>query len=317
MENKKKIIILGIILILIVVGLSGCTENGNSGNGKSPEEEILGAWGGLAYNSDETSIFNFYSNGTLSVNTMMPDFWEQSINRETIWGTYVMTDETLAMELFGDTTALGYSFSDDGKKLNLIDVDESGEFIVLTKYNSPPVIPSIKFLKKDDTLLTVISASPSNLRWSDIEITGDCNTSGLGTYVVAGDMITECLGIITIRDMSTGLLICSWEFSTSSINDSEDALVVGEGTANQIKLVLTSGGNSYDDGYNIANDIRIFINGNNVSSYTTEIWEVGGQILLGLNGVNWAEGYTCPEGDYEVTISIKDTVVFDGMLTVG
>jgi hypothetical protein len=314
---KKQFALLIIILIVVIVGLSGCNENGNNGNGKSPGEEILGAWGGYAFGDDETSIFNFYSNSSLSVNALIPDFWEKSIIRKTIWGTYVITDETFAMELFGDTTALEYSFSDDGKKLNLIDVAESGDFIVLTKYNSPPAIPSIKFLKNDDNLLTVISASPSDLRWSNIEINGDCDTSGLGTYVVAGDRITDCSDTITIRDMATDFLICSWDFSSSPGSDTEHASVAGEGTDNQIKLVLASGGDDYGIGYNITNDVRIFIDGTKVSSYTTEIWEVGGQILLGLNGVNWEEGYTCPEGDYEVTVAIMDTVVFDWALWVG
>jgi hypothetical protein len=313
-KMKKQFVIIIIILMLVTVGLSGCNENGNGGSGKSYEEKILGAWGGIATGDEETSIFKFYSNGSFSVNAMRFDFWEDSSTRQTVWGTYVMTDETLATEVFGDTEAFEYSFSEDGNKLTLIAVDESGEFIVLSKYSSPPVLPSIKFLKDDDNfMLTVISVSPSNLPWNNIRITGTCDTSDLGTYVVAGDTITDCFDIITIRDKATNFLLGSWTFSFSA----EDASVAGEGTNNQIKMVLASGGNNYNGGYNIAGDVVIFINGQKVKTYTTVTWETGGQILLGLNGVEWEEGYTCPEGDYVVTVAIKDWVVFDGTITVG
>ena len=97
----------------------------------------------------------------------------------------------------------------------------------------------------------------------------------------------------------------------------EDASVSVKGTSDQIKVVLLSGGDNYGDGYVIADDVTIWVNGTKVSSYTTEIWIIGGEIFLGLNGANWEEDYICPEGDYEVTVSIKNTVVFDGTITVG
>ena len=83
-------------------------------------------------------------------------------------------------------------------------------------------------------------------------------------------------------------------------------------------MVLASGGDNYGDGYIIADDVRIFIDGIKVSKYDTIVWKLGEQILLGdTDSGSWEEGETCEPGDYEVTVSIKNTVVFDGTITVG
>jgi len=133
----------------------------------------------------------------------------------TIWGTYVMTDGTLAIEVEGDTRAFQYSFSNNDKKLTLIDVEQGGQFAVLTKYDSP--IPSIQFIKNNvNYTLTVSAINPSVVLWSNIEITGTCDTSSLGTYVAVGDMITSCSGTITIRDVSTNILLGTWTFTVTT-----------------------------------------------------------------------------------------------------
>jgi hypothetical protein len=98
----------------------------------------------------------------------------------------------------------------------------------------------------------------------------------------------------------------------------EDASVLVEGTDDQIKVVLVSGGDSYGDGYNIASDVTIIILGNEVVQYDTIVWKVGGQILLGESYPRvWVEGETCEVGEYHVLVIIMDEVVFDGLITVG
>lgn len=97
------------------------------------------------------------------------------------------------------------------------------------------------------------------------------------------------------------------------------AVATGEGTEDQIKLILAHGGENYGDGYNISRDVNIYINGTKVDEgdINTEIWVTGGQLFLGWNIDHWEEGYTCPEDHYEVTVSIRDNVVYDGTITVG
>jgi hypothetical protein len=74
--------------------------------------------------------------------------------------------------------------------------------------------PSIQFVK--DNLadkLTIASAQPSDLLWSDFVISGTCDSSGLGTYVVAGDQITGCSGTISLRYIPTNTLLGTWDFA--------------------------------------------------------------------------------------------------------
>ncbi len=74
--------------------------------------------------------------------------------------------------------------------------------------------PSLQLVKNDiDDTLTVASADPGDLLWSDFEITGDCDSSGLGTNVIAGDTMTDCSGTITIRHIPTNTLIGTWDFN--------------------------------------------------------------------------------------------------------
>ncbi|MCK4364437.1 MAG: hypothetical protein KAW45_00115 [Thermoplasmatales archaeon] len=250
---KKQLLIVVITLILLAVGLSGCNEKGIDILGKSNEEKILGTWGIVVSEDEETPIYSFFSNGTFSVSAMMPDFWSKSATRQTIWGTYVMTDETLAMNRKGDAKAFEYSFSDNGKKLTLIDVEQGGQFAVLTKYDSPPQIPSIQFIKNDIGYiftLTVSAVDPSNVPWSNIEITGTCDTSGLGTYVAVGDMITDCSGTLTIRDVSTNILLGSWTLSGSlapnlawTLNDAEDTITITSGSSSDTYGASSTDGN--------------------------------------------------------------------------
>jgi len=75
-----------------------------------------------------------------------------------------------------------------------------------------PESPAINFEQdKTENKLIVISVS-SVIKWSDILIEGNCNTSGLSTYVVIGDEITQCDGKITIIYRPADTVLGSWNF---------------------------------------------------------------------------------------------------------
>lgn len=75
--------------------------------------------------------------------------------------------------------------------------------------------PSIYFTKSNsEKTLTVLGTDYSSpLRWSDIEIQGTCDTSGLDIYVSEGDVITDCFGSITIRYSPSKSIIGVWTFT--------------------------------------------------------------------------------------------------------
>ena len=109
---KKQLLIVGMIVILLTVVLSGCNENSTENN--TNKEKILGAW--LANittgpNKGGGGKYTFFSNGT---------FLASSTTTE-VWGIFDITDENLTMSAEGVTFTYDYTFSDNDNKITLID----------------------------------------------------------------------------------------------------------------------------------------------------------------------------------------------------
>lgn len=75
-----------------------------------------------------------------------------------------------------------------------------------------PEPPRISFEQDEKSHKLVVTAVDSVVRWSDINIEGQCNTSHLTTYVAIGDEITNCNGLITITYKPTDMVYGSWTF---------------------------------------------------------------------------------------------------------
>jgi flagellin-like protein len=144
-------------------------------------------------------------------------------------------------------------------------------------------------------------------------------------FIEEDEAVSAVIGVILMVAITVAIAATVYVYvsglASSPGSDTENASVAAEGTGNQIKLVLASGGDDYDEGYTVSagtdNEVTVFIQGSKVS-LTAGTWETGGQILIGTTGATWAQGeYVETEGDYEVTVSIKDTVVFDGTINVG
>jgi len=144
-------------------------------------------------------------------------------------------------------------------------------------------------------------------------------------FVEEDEAVSAVIGVILMVAITVAIAATLYVYVTgvpmAPKNRKENASVAAEGTGTQIKLVLAKGGNEYDEGYTIStgtdNEVTIFVNGSK-ATLTPGLWETGGQVLLGLNGATWEQGsYTCLGDDYEVTVSIKNTVVFDGTIRVG
>ncbi len=74
--------------------------------------------------------------------------------------------------------------------------------------------PSITFVTADfANTFTITSVDPDDVLWSDIEVSGVCDTSSLGTYVTAGNTIFGCYGVISLTYLPTGTVLGSWSFS--------------------------------------------------------------------------------------------------------
>ena len=94
-------------------------------------------------------------------------------------------------------------------------------------------ISTLSFTMDNETkALMVDSVKPDSILWSDIHISGNCNTSNLGMYVTVGDKITECYGTIVLTYVPTGAIIGTFKFpefpsvAFSSIYSSHTIVVI-------------------------------------------------------------------------------------------
>ena len=82
-----------------------------------------------------------------------------------------------------------------------------------TSDSTPNIIIS---MSDDYDYLKVISADLA-LYWSDVQIITEagasCDTSGLGTFITAGDKITSCSGEISLYWVPSNALIGTWIFT--------------------------------------------------------------------------------------------------------
>jgi len=120
---KKQLLIIGIIVLLVCVGLSGCNES-NQSNDKS---KFIGTWE-YVNNTYFTMRYVFYENNTVlqtSSITMNISYWYN----------YEINDGEICFE-FIETKASGcmpYSFSEEYTLLTFGSTDEPGNSTVYRK----------------------------------------------------------------------------------------------------------------------------------------------------------------------------------------
>ena len=121
---KKQLIIVGVIIVLLMIGFSGCLEDSNKDkeNGESPEiNEFIGKWKTTIYYYDENGTrYNetssnsiFYTNGTMGS--------ESVVDNVSIWTPYVIENNQICI---GEVNAEDYycydfEFSNNGTKVKL------------------------------------------------------------------------------------------------------------------------------------------------------------------------------------------------------
>jgi hypothetical protein len=101
---KKQLVIIGIVVILVSVGLSGCSS--------SPKDKLIGTWkyqsGGGGYHVD---TYTFYNNRTYHWIAYQPG----SLIPYEGWNEYSVTENTLT----DGTSTYSFTVSDDNQELIL------------------------------------------------------------------------------------------------------------------------------------------------------------------------------------------------------
>ncbi len=125
--NKVQGGILFLVVVLLVVGLSGCEEL-NIGSGNSEETRFVGTWKTTSHDSYypisgfENVTYIFFSDGTASYSTSGVDFP----------GTWELKDGKL-VAILGMYEVYDYYFSENDTKLILVPISGKIESTVLLK----------------------------------------------------------------------------------------------------------------------------------------------------------------------------------------
>ena len=116
-------------------------------------------------------------------------------------------------------------------------------------------------------------------------------------FVEEDEAVSAVIGVILMVAITVAIAATLYIYVTgvpmAPKSRVENASIAGEGTNDQIKLVLASAGKTYDNGYNIQDHVKVYVNGSKATLHSST-WETGGQLLIGLNGATWEEGpYYC------------------------
>jgi len=115
---KKQILIVGIIVLLVAVGLSGCNEQKPIINMEDDSAKLIGTWE-LEINGTSVAYTNwtFYSNGSLK--TIRVETYKMPPSQTISWMNYSITNSQLCTEYEEYGTNYTYEFSENGNKLEL------------------------------------------------------------------------------------------------------------------------------------------------------------------------------------------------------
>jgi hypothetical protein len=159
---KKQLIIIGITLVLITVGLSGCDDDDEAGVIEGEYGRFYGTW-----NTDipDNKFWNFESSKELLV-----EFSDGTTHNS---GKFKLFNKQLF--LFDSTVCYTYEFSVNDRALTLtVDGDDLGHptYIVLTKYVTAPERPNFEIISQEasDNFATVSEGGYTGTVWVNVTI---------------------------------------------------------------------------------------------------------------------------------------------------
>ena len=116
---------------------------------------------------------------------------------------------------------IDFPMTNYGEFVNKDHIVITGEYVDLPSFFyalkidtiSVSTTPIIGFTRNSqEHKIQITSVGSDDILWSDISITGDCNTSALGNYVKKSDIISECSGDIVLKYISNNVVLFDYEF---------------------------------------------------------------------------------------------------------
>ena len=141
-------------------------------------------------------------------------------------------------------------------------------------------------------------------------------------FVEEDEAVSAVIGVILMVAITVAIAATVYVYVSGMIGfeskKAENASVTAQGVDGNIKLILAQQGQNYPTTGYAATDVSIFIDG--VKVVPQGVWEVGDQFLLGTDGAgSWTEANgaeTVSAGDYSITVSVMDSVVYNGVVIV-
>jgi|GEM_PF-954404 len=115
---KKQLIIVGIIVLLVCVGLSGCNEQKPIINTENDSAKFIGSWDSTVFSPFST--WNFYSDGSF-----FPGYWTG------LYRSWYLDNGKLVINISQSRSYYNYEFSNDNRTLTL-----NGSIVLTKKINS-------------------------------------------------------------------------------------------------------------------------------------------------------------------------------------
>ncbi len=149
-------------------------------------------------------------------------------------------------------------------------------------------------------------------------------------FVEGEEAVSAVIGVIlmvaiTVAIAATVYVYVTGIVPTTSSTTENAGVTVSETSDDRIKVTLASAGQSYGSGYAEAT-IHVMVNGTEAGGTLDvgdSIWTVGESILIGreVEDTGDVEIYSGGFGlttatSYDITVTILDTVVFDGTVSV-
>ena len=147
-------------------------------------------------------------------------------------------------------------------------------------------------------------------------------------FVEGDEAVSAVIGVILMVAITVAIAATVYVYVTGIVpqtsSSTENAGVTVTSTSDdRIKVLLGSAGqNMPDAGYNSSNNVAVFINGSapagNVFDGIGETWTVGESITIGLDSsaITYEGSTSLVAATYDVTVTILDSVVFDGSVKI-